>query len=145
MLSAVVFRLLLIASLWQGPIAWGHAHSPNVAGLADHIAKFHSGQLDTSCCDWHWHYSLIGDALPSSPDRENSQNNPQSEPRTLARVISLESSNPLQVLSYLSFEFAPTQCAAKADMKLHQQSSLKLLQSHCPEHTAQYVFCRILC
>jgi len=54
---AVVFRLLLVISLWQGPFPWMHRHTIEDPDLAPHLARFHDRDLTASDLGWHWHFS----------------------------------------------------------------------------------------
>lgn len=56
--SAVVFRLLLVVALWEGPVLWGHTHNADRSALAGHIARFHACDVDPASLGWHWHFSL---------------------------------------------------------------------------------------
>lgn len=56
-LSAVVFRLLLVVSLWQGQVVWGHQHQADSSSMAEHIARYHAGDPNAWNLGWHWHLS----------------------------------------------------------------------------------------
>ena len=65
--SLVAGRLLLVASLWQGPICWGHEHTCEGMDLAAHLARFHRAETDAMTRGWHWHLSMpnqSGNELP---------------------------------------------------------------------------------
>lgn len=57
-LAAVVFRLGLVVSLWQGPGVWGHSHHATVSTLSDHFASYHAHDSNPLAMGWHWHLSL---------------------------------------------------------------------------------------
>ena len=66
--SAVVFRLLLVVSLWRGPVLWAHEHDANCENLTTHLVVFHPDAPETWDLGWHWHLSLPDGRGPLSPD-----------------------------------------------------------------------------
>jgi hypothetical protein len=66
--AAVGFRLLLLVSLWQGPIIWGHDHAVTDLHLAEHVARFHVSESDSWKLGWHWHFSIPESRQPTSPE-----------------------------------------------------------------------------
>lgn len=54
----VVFRLVLLMSLWHAPIPCRHLHHGVTASVAQHVSEFHHG--DTAACEmgWHWHLMM---------------------------------------------------------------------------------------
>ncbi len=69
--SAVALRLLLLVSLWRGPVLWGHEHSADCTDLATHLSLFHGGDPDALHLGWHWHLRFPNSRGPVAPD-ENS-------------------------------------------------------------------------
>lgn len=73
-----IFRLLLIVSLWRGPMPVLHDHAllAEGAGLSRHLLLYHSGpRQDSPASDrsvqterMHWHFARIRDVLdPNAP------------------------------------------------------------------------------
>jgi len=143
--TSVVFRLMLIASLWQGPIIWGHCHQHSIVGLANHIAKFHSQTPDPWDLGWHWHCSLPGDAFPVSSDPNQTNHHSQSSPRDLIRMVSLNVSVAFSVVGYLSFDRSPSRVAVRNCGNLRQETLFGPLWVINSAHVSQYVLCRIVC
>lgn len=79
LLGRVVFRLLLVVSLWEGPVVWGHSHRVAMMGpanLTSHIASYH--ECDTAAADlgWHWHFSIPATDGDSSGSGQSSHRLP---------------------------------------------------------------------
>ncbi|WP_437226225.1 hypothetical protein SH661x_004473 [Planctomicrobium sp. SH661] len=144
-LAAVVFRLVLMTSLWQGPVVWGHSHHQTEAELADHIARFHSGVSDCRCNGWHWHCSLPDDVAPKSSGQSNGNGKCPSSPRDLVRVVTFDSASSFSVVGYLSFDRFPSHAAMHPLLKTSQGGSTQLLFPFEHAHASQYVLCRIVC
>lgn len=85
--TTVGFRLMLMVSLWQGPIIWGHDHAPVNARLAEHVARFHAGESDAWNLGWHWHVSMPDSRMPNSPE----DSGPHRDPLEVATVFRLVS------------------------------------------------------
>lgn len=67
-LRRVAVSVLLLASLWRGPLPWCHSHSePETAadasaGLAWHVQWLHvSADNGSVVAGWHWHFVLPTD------------------------------------------------------------------------------------
>lgn len=72
LLSRIALRLLLVLSLWDGPVVWGHSHATAMSrteSLAAHIAAHHACEGNAAHLGWHWHFS-IPDADGADPSRE---------------------------------------------------------------------------
>lgn len=98
---ALAIRLMLALSLWQGPLVWGHDHSTS-APSAEHVARFHGGDLASAQSEWHWHFSFPEGADPSSSPTDEPPP-PSSWPRTLSAN---SSGLDVQVLTQLSLSVA---------------------------------------
>src|SRR5690606_3831927 len=53
--KAVAFRLLLVVSLWRGPVLWAHEHSAACEDLSRHLSVFHADNPEAWNLGWHWH------------------------------------------------------------------------------------------
>lgn len=71
-IGSVVFRLLLVASLWEGPQVTVHTHGSLTEDLATHLATFHAHDADPAHLGWHWHLTLPEDESGDQPSRSRS-------------------------------------------------------------------------
>ena len=98
---ALAIRLMIALALWQGPLVWGHDHSTS-APSAEHVARFHGGNLTSAQSEWHWHFSFPEGADPSSSPADEPL-----PPSTWPRTLSASSSGlDVQVLTQLSLSIA---------------------------------------
>lgn len=133
------FRLLLVVSLWQGPVAWIHMHAPDAEGLADHLARFHADDPDPFCLGWHWHLSSPVTGEPTSDHEKPANPHPAvlgSQVTVCCSSISVDAPAELSVLSRLH-TLSSDHGTARA--------TVAFLGTFCPAHTAQQVLCRINC
>jgi hypothetical protein len=82
---STVFRWLLVVSLWEGPVLWGHVHAVGEAGLGAHLQRCHLHDADPFGLGWHWHLSW-----PEPGDSETSHKTAQSTahpPRLLTKPL----------------------------------------------------------
>lgn len=142
---SVVFRLVLIVSLWQGPIVWGHCHQHSAVGLASHLAKFHSDVSDPWTLGWHWHCTFPNDAFPVSSDPSGTNHHSPSSPRDLSRTVSLSTGAVFSVIDYLSFDWSPAHVAVRDSGNLRQEFLSGPLRRIDRAHASQYALCRIIC
>lgn len=77
-LTSACLRLLLVISLWQGPIIWGHKHHGSGEELANHIVRFHGQELTPREMGWHWHCSMPADLFSKSTSDTNRDSLPLS-------------------------------------------------------------------
>lgn len=68
--SAALFRLLLVASLWRGPVLWAHEHSAACEDLTTHLSIFHADEPEAWNLGWHWHLSVPDSRGPLTPQDE---------------------------------------------------------------------------
>lgn len=115
--SSAVFRLLLVVSLWDGPVLWGHVHAVGAGDLMTHLQQFHLHDPEPFGLGWHWHLSLPEDGKPGSPG--DSGKNRAHPPRLLTKPLqcgvdslsaSSGASEPATVLRLETL--APSRCRA---------------------------------
>lgn len=140
--SLVGFRLLMVVSLWQGPIAWGHQHAPDSEGIADHIARFHAGEADAFCLGWHWHVSLPGTGEPTSNDQGAPEQLP-TNPVVIGSAVSV-GCGPLSPDALVEAGLTPSNLSLSG-CAFAPYGSNAFLGTFCPAHTAQQVLCRMSC
>jgi hypothetical protein len=100
--GSLVMRLLLMATLWEGPVPWGHshAHSTDDRHLAEHLARFHPHDHHAADWGWHWHFSYPdwahcqeeGHQQPLRPQAalvQNSFDVPCGPPTCVARIVAV--------------------------------------------------------
>lgn len=140
--SVVGFRLLMVVSLWQGPIAWGHQHAPDSVGMADHLARFHAGETDAFCLGWHWHVTLPGTGSPTSTDQGPPEQLP-ANPVVIGSAVSV-CCGSLSPDALVQTGLLPSNLAlgGRVFAPLGAQG---FLGTFCPAHTAQQVLCRMSC
>lgn len=66
--KAVAFRLLLVVSLWRGPVLWAHEHSAACEDLSRHLSVFHADNPEAWNLGWHWHLCLPESRGPLAPE-----------------------------------------------------------------------------
>ncbi len=65
---------VLCLGLWRGPIPVVHSHSLEPEGWVDdivllkHVAEHHLNEIGETSTDWHFHFLMPRDLLPSSSD-----------------------------------------------------------------------------
>lgn len=138
-LASISFRLLLVVSLWEGPVLWGHTHTNATPGLAFHIGRLHSGDPAAMNMDWHWHLSV--------PDRNGDE---QSE-----RKLPTQSQPTLVRISAELAGFASSSLSAPATLTVGWGSIAACLQPQfmsrgaCSTNTLnsspQQMLCRMSC
>lgn len=136
-LTTAVFRLLLVASLWQGPILWGHQHHLASAGLSFHTAQCHSNDEDSRELGWHWHLSwpVCDESCPTDDPLQ-------------PRLPLSERAVPVEVGSlFAAFDWAgPVECPVVTEPHRGPVSICgAFLSSFCPAHTPQELLCRLTC
>lgn len=62
-----LLRLLLVAALWDAPIAWGHMHALQAGNLVSHTLVYHGGHNEVDAFQWHWHFSFLPFEVPELP------------------------------------------------------------------------------
>lgn len=137
--AAVCGRLLLAVSLWQAPVPWGHQHSPEAAGLAAHIARFHAGEANAWTLGWHWHLFLPHCGLPSPADdaREPQQAFPPNAVTVAGSTFSPGASAELAAMT----PAAVTNARATVDLSGNCESPVT--DSAAP--SARQLLCRLRC
>ena len=138
LLTSVLFRLLLVASLWQGPILWGHQHDLNSVGLSFHTARCHSNDDHTTNLGWHWHLTLPTtheDQAPNDPDQPQLPLSKRAVPSdAVCSNAEFDLNGP--------WEFCE---AVSLPVPMPVASPVTFLSSYCPAHTAQQLLCRLTC
>ena len=140
---SIALRLLLILSLWDGPILWGHQHSAGCSHLPEHLAKYHANDARAMELGWHWHLTRwCGVGLA---DSENHEQPPLPFPKQSAEQT-------LAVIGWSSLENLPTTAATLIDGALLRDRSstgnvvsLNFVDTYCLAHSRQHVLCRLTC
>lgn len=143
-LTAVVFRLMLAISLWEGPILWGHQHSSNSTGMATHIARCHACDESPQSLGWHWHVSLPVQGDPSSSKGDDV---PQTNlPRTVAPSVTDVAGTLQAGLSVAPFSVPITgRFLSLGYEALPPSGRGGFLASYSPAHSRQQLLCRLSC
>lgn len=140
---SIALRVLLIVSLWEGPVLWGHHHSPGFIGLSEHLEQFHPG-LETRSppqSEWHWHLSWPESPEPCEEGRKEST--PRSRNLTAATSIVTAHSWSVQLsicVGDVSFIGHP-----EPRRIFSLQEDRAFLATYCPAHSMQQLLCRMSC
>jgi len=97
LLSRVALRLLLVVSLWEGPVVWGHSHTSVMSpseSLVAHIAAHHACESDATHLGWHWHFSI--------PEADGANPSPEKPTRRVAPSVLPAAESALVVTSLLA-------------------------------------------
>jgi len=142
LLAAAGFRLLLIVSLWQAPVVWGHQHSTDAADLAEHLALFHGGDFESCNLGWHWHVSLPQGEAPCSPE------SPQSPRDSLPGVVDSVSTPGSHLLSarvlHELADLIPLAASGGSSL-LTAAAGPNYLATWSAAHSPQQLLCRMSC
>ena len=145
LLSSVVFRLMLMASLWQGPILWGHSHQQVREGLADHIAKFHCEGASSWQLGWHWHCSLPWEIFQTSSDQDDNHQRQLPNPLDRARVGSSQWESDVSGDRFLIPDWTSSSWSTLdlGNAPNENRRGCRLIADREP--ASFYVLCRIVC
>lgn len=97
LLSRIALRLLLVLSLWDGPVVWGHSHATAMSrteSLAAHIAVHHACEGNAAHLGWHWHFSI--------PESDGADPSPGKSSRRVAPSVLPAAESALVVTSQLA-------------------------------------------
>lgn len=141
--QAIALRVLLILSLWEGPVLWVHQHSLEVVGLSKHLEQFHS-DAQTEIADnaeWHWHLSWPASSEPCEGQSGESTPRSRNVTQTVSSATSLSWVMQLSVSLDSFSDFEPS-----SNRLLHSaRKDRAFLATYCPAHSMQQVLCRMSC
>ncbi len=137
--AGVVFRLLLLASLWEGPVLWGHTHNSATPGLSAHLARLHQGQLAAMNIGWHWHLSLPESGQGEQSDGKFPKDYQPTVVLTSAGLMSCVSS-PLSVPAAWADSYGAN-CGALQPQFMSRVACSTIIFNSSPQQT----LCRMSC
>ena len=141
--ATVSFRLLLLVSLWQGPIIWVHDHTPVDSRLAEHVARFHASESDPWNLGWHWHVSMPESRIPTSPEDSGRHQDPLDVAEVcgfVANFGNIGASGSTHLLLPLLSHLLPS-----AVMKLPAGVQNSCLHGFRSSRLTQHLLCRMSC
>ena len=170
--AAIGFRLLLILSLWQGPIVWGHYHDGHHvqnghgqnghgqnghgqnghgqdrrglkrSGLAEHLARYHQGETKTECGHWHWHVTLAH----RGPVGEHDSLPPGHPviPQDLVSPVLVAPTAPMNAGAAIEISCLTPVEPRSIGLNWDLSQASGFLATYFPTHSPQDVLCRRLC
>lgn len=137
--ATVCFRLLLVMSLWQGPVLWGHQHTPESGVSTTHIAQFHGNQSDAWNLSWHWHFSRLDPSGNASSEQSDETRLPFSQIVVNEAGCALALGGTIASVAIEAVRWLPANVP-------HTGSGVHgFLATYCPAHSPQQVLCRMSC
>lgn len=65
--AATLLKVYLVLGALLSQAGWGHSHDHGVAGAAEHIARYHSGDAHAGRLGFHWHFGFPLEAEGETP------------------------------------------------------------------------------
>ena len=138
-LAAICFRLLLVMSLWQGPILWGHQHTPDSGVSTAHIARFHGNRSDAWSLSWHWHLSLLERSGDESSEKAEETRLPFSQ------IVMNEAGCAFSHGPSIESTAIKETWSIPANVPHRSSGARGFLATYCPAHSPQQILCRLSC
>lgn len=144
--SAVVFRLLLIFSLWQGPFPLLHRHDIGEPGLTSHLSRYHAGQSADIDLGWHWHLYFPETGDPNRP-ADSQEPSPLRLPRVLTSDVSFSTLTALSSHALGGQELSGALTSSKVTHRCEVTLSRRhnYLTTFDSAHVPQEILCRMSC